>query len=382
MPTEIEKIRRRFSAFRLPLAFFDGPGGTQTPDTVIEAISDYLRTSNANHGGLFATGRRSDALVELAHEAAGAFLGADAGEVAFGQNMTTLNFSLSRAAARDWQAGDEIICTTLDHDANISPWLELAHDKGLTVHLVDVDDDCRLNLEHLRSLLSERTRVVAFTWASNALGVVNPVAEIAAMAHEVGALAWVDAVHYAPHGPIDVRAVGADVLLCSPYKFYGPHLGLAFGRRELLETWRPYKVRPADNNPPGHRYETGTLAHELLAGFVAAVDYLGEVGWEFILERERALGQRFLDGLPSQWKLHGPATMDGRVATFGLTSETEAPAAAAERLGNAGYAVWHGDNYALEIMKRLQLPDGVVRVGILHPNTEAEIDGLLAELAR
>ncbi len=382
MPTEIERIRARFTALRQPLAFFDGPGGTQTPDTVIEAIGDYLRTSNANHGGLFPTARRSDALIDLAHETAGAFLGADADEVAFGQNMTTLNFSLSRAAARQWQAGDEIICTKLDHDANISPWLELAHDKGLVVHLVEVDEACRLDLDHLRSLLSERTRVVAYTWASNAIGVVNPVAEIAELAHSVGALAWVDAVHYAPHGPIDVRAIGADVLLCSPYKFYGPHLGLAYARRELLEGWRAYKVRPADDNPPGHRYETGTLAHELLAGFVAAVDYMQEVGWEFILEREHALGQRFLDGLPSSWTLHGPTTMDGRVATFAITNPNESPAAAAERLGNAGYAVWHGNNYALEIMRRLDLPDGVVRVGILHPNTEAEIDGLLAELAR
>ncbi len=382
MPTEIERIRARFTALRQPLAFFDGPGGTQTPDTVIEAIGDYLRTSNANQGGLFPTARRSDALIDLAHETAGAFLGADAGEVAFGQNMTTLNFSLSRAAAREWGPGDEIICTKLDHDANIAPWLELAHDKGLVVHLVEVDEECRLDLDHLRSLLSERTRVVAYTWASNAIGVVNPVAEIAALAHGVGALAWVDAVHYAPHGPIDVREVGADVLLCSPYKFYGPHLGLAYARRELLEAWRPYKVRPSDDNPPGHRYETGTLAHELLAGFVAAVDYMREVGWEFIVERERALGQRFFDGLPNSWTLYGPGTMEGRVATFALTSATESPAAAAERLGNAGYAVWNGNNYAVEIMERLQLPDGVVRVGILHPNTEAEIDGLLAELAR
>ena len=190
----------------------------------------------------------------------------------FGANMTTLNFALSRAAAREWQAGDEIVCTRLDHDGNVSPWLELARDKGLTVRFADVDDECRLDLDHLRSLLTERTRVVAFPWASNAVGTVTPVAEIAALAHEAGALAWVDAVHYGPHGPIDVQAAGADVLLCSPYKFYGPHLGLAFGRRELLESWRPYKVRPAPELPVGHRYETGTLAHELLAGFVAAVE--------------------------------------------------------------------------------------------------------------
>ena len=247
--TTIESVRARFTALQRPLAFFDGPGGTQVPDSVIDAIAGYLRSSNANLGGDFDTSRASDALIETAHETAGRFLNATADEVAFGQNMTTLNFALSRAAGRDWVGGDEIVCTRLDHDGNVSPWLELAHDKGLTVRFAEVDDECRLDLDHLRSLLSERTRVVAFPWASNAVGTVTPVAEVAALAHEAGALAWVDAVHYGPHGPIDVRAAGADVLLCSPYKFYGPHLGLAFGRRELLESWRPYKVRPADDFP-------------------------------------------------------------------------------------------------------------------------------------
>ena len=200
---------------------------------MIEAIASYLRESNANLGGPFATSLRSDALVADSHEMAALLLGASAGEVAFGANMTTLNFALSRAASRDWAAGDEIVCTRLDHDGNIAPWLELAHDKGLVVRFADVDDDCRLDLDQLRSLLSDRTRVVAYPWASNAVGTVTPVAEIAALAHEAGALAWVDAVHYAPHGPIDVAAVGADVLICSPYKFYGPHLGLAYIRGEL-----------------------------------------------------------------------------------------------------------------------------------------------------
>src|SRR5881275_1928803 len=203
--------------------------------------------------------------------------------------MTTLNFALSRAAGRDWQAGDEIVATKLDHDANVAPWLQLAEDKGLTVKLVELDDECRLDLDHLKSLLGERTRVVAFPWASNAVGTVTPVAEITALAHDAGALAWVDAVHFAPHGPIDVAAAGADVLLCSPYKFYGPHLGLAFVRGGLAAGWRTYKVRPAD-----HRFETGTQPHELLAGFVAAVDYIEDVGWETIAERERALGRQFL----------------------------------------------------------------------------------------
>jgi cysteine desulfurase family protein (TIGR01976 family) len=295
--------------------------------------------------------------------------------------MTTLNFALSRAASRGWREGDEIVCTQLDHDGNVAPWLELAHDEGLTVRFARVDDECRLDLDHLRSLLSERTRVVAFPWAANSVGTVTPVAEIAALAHEAGALAWVDAVHYGPHGPIDVRAAGADVLLCSPYKFYGPHLGLAFGRRELLESWRPYTVRPADPFPVGHRFETGTLAHELLAGFVAAVEYLEDVGWDFVLAHERTLGERFLDGLPGGWSLHGIPTMDGRVPTFALTHEELSPQEAATRLGERGFATWSGNYYAVEIMKRLGLPDGALRVGIVHYNTGEEVDRLLEALA-
>ena len=296
--TAIAEVRSRFSALQQPLAFFDGPGGTQVPDSVIDAIAAYLREANANTGGPYATSARTDGLVEVAHETAARFLGATADEVTFGANMTTLNFALSRTASRDWAAGDEIVCTRLDHDGNIAPWLELAHDKGLIVRFADVDDECRLDLDQLRSLLGDRTRVVAFPWASNAVGTVTPVAEVAALAHEAGALAWVDAVHYGPHGPIEVAAAGADVLLCSPYKFYGPHLGLAFGRHELLESWRPYKVRPAPDAPVGQRFETGTPPHELLAGFVAAVEYLDDVGWDSSPEHERALGEQFLDGLP------------------------------------------------------------------------------------
>ena len=373
--TPVDEIRARFTALQRQLAFFDGPGGTQVPDSVIDAVASYLRTSNANTGGPFATSRATDILLDEAHEAAGRFLGATAGEVAFGANMTTLNFALSRAAARDWAAGDEIVCTRLDHDGNVAPWLELARDKGLEVRFADVDSECRLDIDHLRSLLSARTRVVAFPWASNAVGTVTPVAEIAALAHEVGALAWVDAVHYAPHGPIDVHGVGADVLLCSPYKFYGPHLGLAFVRRELAETWRSYKVRPAD-----HPFETGTQPHELLAGFVATVEYLRDIGWETIAERERTLGQQFLDGLPAAWALHGIPAMEGRVATFSITHPAIAPADAASRLGELGFATWYGNHYAVEIMDRLGLPDGALRVGIVHYNTEDEVARLLAAL--
>jgi cysteine desulfurase family protein (TIGR01976 family) len=379
--TTVDSVRARFSALQRPLAFFDGPGGTQVPDTVIDAIAEYLRETNANHGGPFETSRRSDALVAKARTTAAGFLNATVDEVAFGANMTTLNFALSRTASREWRAGDEVVCTKLDHDGNVSPWLELAHDKDLVVQFCEVDDECRLDLDHLRSLLSGRTRVVAFPWASNAVGTVTPVAEIAALAHDAGALAWIDAVHYGPHGPIDVQAAGADVLLCSPYKFYGPHLGLAYVRREFAEGLRPYKVRPASDFPVGHRFETGTLAHELLAGFVAAVDYLQDVGWDFVLEHERELGKRFLDGLPDSWQLHGIPSMDGRVPTFAVTHETLSPQDAATRLGERGFAVWDGNYYAVEIMKRLGLPDGAVRVGIVHYNTEDEVDRLLAALA-
>jgi cysteine desulfurase family protein (TIGR01976 family) len=380
--TTVEAVRARFTALQRPLAFFDGPGGTQVPDSVIDAIADYLRSSNANTDGPFDTSRRTDALLTKARLTAADFLNATADEVAFGANMTTLNFSLTRAASRDWREGDEIVCTMLDHDGNVSPWLELAHDRGFVVKFAEVDEECRLDLDHLRSLLSDRTRVVAFPWAANSVGTVTPVAEVAALAHEAGALAWVDAVHYGPHGPIDVQAVDADVLVCSPYKFYGPHLGLAFGKRELLEAWRPYKVRPADPFPVGHRYETGTLAHELIAGFVAAAEYLqDDVGWDFVLEHERTLGQQFLDGLPAAWRLHGIPGMDGRVPTFAITHESVSPEEAATRLGEQGFAVWHGNYYAVEIMKRLALDDGAIRVGIVHYNTAAEVDRLLTALA-
>jgi cysteine desulfurase family protein (TIGR01976 family) len=374
--TTVESVRARFSALQRDLTFFDGPGGTQVPDSVIDAIGSYLRESNANLGGPFETSRRSDALIAAAHATAAGFVNATVDEVAFGANMTTLNFALSRAASRDWREGDEIVCTQLDHDGNISPWLELAHDRGFTVHLARVDDECRIDLDHLRSLVNERTRVVAYPLASNAVGTVTPVGEIAAIVHDAGALAWVDAVHYGPHGPIDVEALGADVLLCSPYKFYGPHLGLAFGRRELLESWRPYKVRPADPFPIGNRYETGTLAHELLAGFIAAVEYLEDVGWDFVTEQEHELGQRFLDGLPDGWTLHGIPSMEARVPTFAITHGALSPQEAATRLGERGFAVWHGNYYAVEIMKRLGLPDGAVRIGIVHYNTLDEVDRL------
>ncbi len=233
--------------------------------------------------------------------------------------MTTLNFALSRTAGRDFAPGDEIVVTRLDHDANISPWLELAHDKGLVVRFVDINEDCSLDLDDLERQLSDRTRVVAFPLASNAVGTVTDAQRIVGLAHDAGALAWADAVHFAPHGRIDVAALGVDILVCSPYKFFGPHLGLAYGRPELLARWRPYKVRPQSEEPLGHRFETGTQPFELLAGMVAAIEYVESIGWDAIVSWERELGQRFLDGLPDGCRLHGLPSMDGRVPTFAFT---------------------------------------------------------------
>jgi cysteine desulfurase family protein (TIGR01976 family) len=372
---DVEAVRARFSALQVPTTFLDGPGGTQCPDTVIDAVAGYLRDSNANLGGAFANSRRSDALLAEARAAAASFLGCDADETVFGANMTTLNFSLSRTAARTFAAGDEILCTKLDHDANVSPWLELAADLGLTVDLVDIHGDTTLDLADLERKLTDRTRVVAFPLASNAVGTLTDAPRIVELAHAAGALAWVDAVHYAPHGPIDVGALGADVLICSPYKFFGPHLGLAFVRGDVAARWRTYKVRPAP-----HRFETGTLPHELLAGFVAAVDYVDSLGWEAIRSHERALGGQFLDGLPSRCALRGLPTMDGRVPTFAFTVDGLEPAAVAERLGELDIAVWAGDYYAVEVMQRLGLPDGAVRTGFVHYNSAAEVDRVLSAL--
>jgi cysteine desulfurase family protein (TIGR01976 family) len=366
---DVEAVRARFSALQRPYAFFDGPAGTQVPDEVIDAIAGYLCDSNANVGGRFETSRRTGELVDAAHETAARFLGCSPEEAIFGPSMTNLNFMLTRTVGRELREGDEVVVTRLDHDANVAPWLELAHDVRLGVRFADYD------LSDLEEQLSDRTRVVAFPWASNALGTLVDAGRICELAHEAGALAWVDAVHYAPHGPIDVAALGADVLLCSPYKFYGPHLGLAFARRELLDRWRPYKVRPA----PG--YETGTAQHELLAGFVAAVEYVESIGWPAITAHETELGERFLAGLADGIRLHGPPTMEGRVPTFALTFDGRSPTEVATDLGERGIFVWDGDYYAVEVMKRLGLDDGAVRVGIVHYNTADEVDRLLEELA-
>ena len=377
---DVISVRARFSALQRPLAFFDAPGGTQCPDGVIDAIAGYLRESNANIGAPYETSRRTDELVAHSRERAAKFLGCSAEEVAFGPSMTALNFLLTRAFARTLRAGDEVVVTKLDHDANVAPWLELAHDLGIVVRTAGLTDDLELDYDDLAARLTSRTRVVAFPVAANSVGTAPDVFRIVELAHDAGALAWADSVHYAPHGPIDVAAWGVDVLICSPYKFFGPHLGLAFGRRELLESWRPYKVRPAANEPVGHRFELGTLPHELLAGFVAAVDYLDSLGWDAICAHERALGERFLAAIPDAIELYGLPTMDGRVPTFCFNIPGRSPEDAATFLAGRDLAVWHGNYYALETMRHLGLDDGAVRAGIVHYNTEDEVDRLVAAL--
>jgi cysteine desulfurase family protein (TIGR01976 family) len=378
---DVDAVRARFSALDRPLAFFDGPGGTQCPDEVIDAIADYMRSSNANIGAPYETSRRTDALVEESRARAAAFLGCSTEEVAFGPSMTSLNFLLTRAFGRTLRSGDEVVVTRLDHDGNVAPWLELAHDLGIEVRFAELTDELEVDYDHLASLLSDRTRVVAFPIAANSVGTAPDVRRIVDLAHEARALAWADAVHWAPHGRTDVAAWDVDVLICSPYKFFGPHLGLAFGKRELLESWRPYKVRPAANEPIGRRFELGTLPHELLAGFVAAVDYVDSVGWDVIRAHENALGARFLAGLPDEIDLYGLRTMEGRVPTFCFNVPGRSPDEAATLLAERDLAVWHGNYYALEVMRHLGLPDGAVRAGIVHYNTEAEVDRLLAGLA-
>ncbi|TML65306.1 MAG: cysteine desulfurase-like protein [Actinobacteria bacterium] len=380
---DVTAVRSRYSALQRPLAFFDGPGGTQCPDEVIDAISAYMRESNANIGAPYETSRRTDELVAHARRRAGDFLGCSDEEVAFGPSMTALNFLLTRALARALRQGEEVLVTRLDHDANVAPWLELQHDLGIVVRFVDVHDDLSLDYDDLERQLSERTRVVAFPVAANSVGTAPDVRRIVDLAHSVGALAWADAVHFGPHGRIDVEAWDVDVLVCSPYKFFGPHMGLAFGRKDLLASWRPYKVRPAADEPVGHRFELGTCQHELLAGFVAAVDYVDSIGWDAITAHERALGQRFLDGLPANVTLYGLPTMDGRVPTFCFDVAGRGSEEVAVHLASRDLAVWWGNYYALETMRKLGLDDytGAVRAGIVHYNTPDEVDRLLAGLA-
>jgi len=376
-------VRARFSSLQSGFAFLDAPGGSQVPDSVGEAIARCLREASANMGATYETSHRVAAIVAEAESKAAAFLGCEPSEIIFGPNMTSLDFTLSRTAGREFAAGDEILVSSLDHDGGVAPWLELAHDKDLRVQHIELRADTTLDYDDLVAKLSDRTRVVAFAWASNAIGTITDAARVCELAHSVGALAWVDAVHYAAHEPIDVAAIGADVLLCSPYKFCGPHLGIAYGRTSLLESWRPYKARPAPTSPLGRRFETGTLPYELLAGFNATIDYLSEIGgMSAIVPYERGLGERFLQTLPESVTVYGLPTLEGRVPTFLVNVEGAPAAEVATRLGERGVGVWaHNSWYSLNLYKRLGYDGDAIRIGFIHYNTADEVDRLVSELA-
>jgi cysteine desulfurase family protein (TIGR01976 family) len=406
-----------------PAAFLDGPGGTQVPQRVIDAISDYLRGENANTGGAYATSRRTDAMIAEARSAMADFLHCDADEIAFGPNMTTLTFAISRAIGRELKPGDEIVVTRLDHDANVSPWLAMAEDlqredRGVTVRWAEIhDEDCTLDMADLASKINAKTKLVAAGYASNAVGTINPVKEIVRLAHAVGALAYIDAVHYGPHGLIDVAALDCDFLVCSTYKFFGPHMGVLFGKREHLKRLRPYKVRPNTNAIP-NCWEWGTLNHECIAGIAACVEYFADLGrralescgdgrpgrpssearplmrraaieaaYEAIHEHERALLEKMIVGLLKipRLKIYGitdPARFHERCATLAVRIDGHTPLELATKLGERGFFTWDGNYYALNLTEHLDVEKsgGFLRIGLVHYNTLDEVDRLLAAL--
>ena len=411
---DVEALRAEFPALRReqdgrPVVFLDGPGGTQVPQRVIDAVGDYYRYTNANSGGAFTTSQRSDAMAEETHAAVADLLGAaDPDEIKIGYNMTTLTLHVGRSIGATLGPGDEIVVTTLDHEANVSTWEAMAADRGVTVRTVDVRlDDLTLDLEDLESKLSERTKLVAVGYASNAVGTINPVAEIVARAHEVGAMTFVDAVAYAPHAPIDVRALDTDFLVCSAYKWFGPHLGALYGKAEVFDRLPAFKVRPAHD-----RFETGTASFESMAGMLAATDYLRDVGRSYgdvsgaagaaeaserrrelvagmtaIVAYERDLVGRLIAGLAAipGITIHGivdPSRSDERVPTVSVSLDGVAPRAAAEALGRAGIYAWDGDFYATGLIERIGKAEsgGVLRLGLVHYNTAAEVDRTLEAL--
>lgn len=403
MTPDINTLRAGFPALARTqngrqVAYLDGPGGTQVHESVIQAMSGFMTRGGSNLGGSFVTSHETDTVVAAARSAIADLFGAQPNEIVFGQNMTSLTYAMSRALARTWSSGDNIVLTRLDHDANVSPWMQAAADVGVEVRFVDFDpeDGCDLDLSTLTAALDTRTRLVAFTHASNAVGTITPVAEIVQMAHSVGALTYVDAVHYTPHGLIDVAASGTDFLVASAYKWFGPHNGCLFGRHELLSELDPYKLRPAPADAPD-KWETGTQSFESLAGVTAAVDYIASMGegigrrerivsaYENLGEHETALTNRFLAGVEAlpNVTLFGHSSAEGRTATFAIDVDGISPAMVAKTLGDEGCFVWSGDYYAYEVIHRLgRAPEGLVRIGFVHYNTEEEVDRVLAELAK
>src|SRR3954451_4299066 len=382
---DVEAVRARFGSLRDGgFVFLDAPGGSQVPDEVGDAIARTLREASANIGATYETSKRVEAILSTARKDAARFFGCSSDDVVFGTNMTWLDFALSRTAARDWKKGDRILVSRLDHDGGVAPWVELAEDRGFVVDWIDVTDDLLFDYDDLERKLDDRVRVVSCVASSNAIGTIVDVARVSELAHSVGALCWVDAVQYAAHEPVDVQALGCDVFLCSAYKFCGPHVGLAFGRHELLESWRPYKARPAAADPVGRRYEPGTASFELLAGFSATIAYLESLGGMQVLAAyERELGQRLLDGLPDGVTVYGLPTMDGRVATFLLNVEGVPAEDVVQTLAGRGFGVWAHDNwFSLGLREKLPYPGNAVRVGLLHYNTADEVDRFNAELAR
>ena len=407
---DVDWVRKQFPALSRemngePVVYLDGPAGSQVPERVALAVRDYLTGSNANRGGAFPTSQETDALVDSARRAIADLLGTDDPSlIAFGPNMTTLTFALSRAMGKTWQRGDEIIVTQLDHDANITPWALAARDAGAAVQYVEIDaKDCTLRLDDLEAKLSERTRLVAIAAASNAVGTINPVRQIVELAHGAGAEVFVDAVHYAPHGMIDVSAWDCDYLVCSAYKFFGPHVGILWGRRQPMAKLPAYKVRPAHDEPPD-RWETGTQCHEALAGVLETVEYLADLGrtvtpeapdrrsalvsaLDAIAEHERELAARLLGGLAELpdvdvLGIREPDRLADRVPTVSFTHARRRPVEIAQRLAESGIFVWAGHHYALLLTETLGLmPDGMLRVGPLHYNTLAEVNRLLEALA-
>jgi cysteine desulfurase family protein (TIGR01976 family) len=406
---DVDRCRARFPGLTRqvagqPAVFFDGPAGSQVPASVANAVRDYLLRTNANHGGAFATARESDALLAEAHRAVADLLGApDPDTVAFGANMTSLTFALSRSLGQSWKPGDEIVVTRLDHDANITPWVLAARDSGATVRHVGLrPEDGTLDLDEFRNLLTPRTRLVAVGCASNALGTINPMRQIIGWAHGVGALVFLDAVHYAPHGALDVTGWDCDFLTCSAYKFFGPHVGILYGKRPLLESLPAYKLRPVPDKLPD-RWMTGTQSHEGIVGVKAAIDYLTELGrqvapggadrradllaaYQAIGGYERELCARLLQGLMQipgirVYGITDPARLGERVPTISFTHAQHPPLAVAEHLDRHGIFVWHGNYYALALTEALGLePEGMVRVGLLHYNTAGEVDRLVEAL--